>query len=265
MDDYSANTTEMRAVADPYPASAESLATSLQGEIERLRYQHLQAINAINGGANSYWYQDAPTAGVFSIVGSSVGINDTTPDFSLDVGAGTLGIDGTITTTGDDVDIATHTTIAGDLVVTGNISATGVSFVLGTTGTFTAAAANASIITFSETVDTLSEFNGSTFTALATGYYHTCLSGQLSENGGSNSRYRFIAILKNDGALALGDPNIVTSSGEESPTDNTQGYQYLSACTYVSLTAGNTLTPCLYNDTVAGQFLYGTFSVRRIQ
>lgn len=42
MDDYSANVTEMRVTTDPYPAAAESLATSLQGELERLRYVALQ-------------------------------------------------------------------------------------------------------------------------------------------------------------------------------------------------------------------------------
>ena len=38
LDDFSANNTEMRSSADPYPGSSESLATSLEGELERLRY-----------------------------------------------------------------------------------------------------------------------------------------------------------------------------------------------------------------------------------
>ena len=52
MDDYSANAAEMRVVTDPYPAGAESLATSAQGELERLRY----IIAQITG--KTYWYQD---------------------------------------------------------------------------------------------------------------------------------------------------------------------------------------------------------------
>lgn len=50
-DDYSSTTTQMRATTDPYPSSAESLATTLAGELERLRYQ----MNAIAG--KTYWYQ----------------------------------------------------------------------------------------------------------------------------------------------------------------------------------------------------------------
>jgi len=51
IDDYSANTTAMRAVTDPYPGS-ESLATSLAGEIERIRYVLKQL------GQGSQWYSD---------------------------------------------------------------------------------------------------------------------------------------------------------------------------------------------------------------
>ena len=56
VDDYSSSTSQMRATADPYPGSSESLATSLAGEIERLRYQ----LNALIGKA--YWYQVADNA-----------------------------------------------------------------------------------------------------------------------------------------------------------------------------------------------------------
>ena len=52
MDDYSANATEMQSTADPYPAASESLATTLAGEIERLRY----LIKQITG--ESQWYID---------------------------------------------------------------------------------------------------------------------------------------------------------------------------------------------------------------
>lgn len=52
MDDYSADVTTMRIVTDPYPASVESLATSLQGELERIRY----VIAQITG--ETYWFKD---------------------------------------------------------------------------------------------------------------------------------------------------------------------------------------------------------------
>lgn len=52
MDDYSANDTQMQTTTDPYPASATSRPTSLQGEIERLRY----LLTQITGEA--YWYID---------------------------------------------------------------------------------------------------------------------------------------------------------------------------------------------------------------
>jgi len=52
MDDASVDNTAMRATADPYPASVESLATDLRGELERLRY----LIAQITG--ETYWYQD---------------------------------------------------------------------------------------------------------------------------------------------------------------------------------------------------------------
>lgn len=52
-DDYSTNAAQMQSQVDPYPGSAESLATTLAGELERLRYQLAQ----ITG--NTYWYQDS--------------------------------------------------------------------------------------------------------------------------------------------------------------------------------------------------------------
>ena len=53
MDDESANAAAMQATADPYPGSVASLATSLTGEIQRIRYQ----LNQLVGG--TYWYEDA--------------------------------------------------------------------------------------------------------------------------------------------------------------------------------------------------------------
>lgn len=56
MDDYSASVSQMRTTADPYPSSAESLPTSLAGELERIRYVLAQ----ITG--ETYWYQDPDTS-----------------------------------------------------------------------------------------------------------------------------------------------------------------------------------------------------------
>lgn len=57
IDDYSTNATEMRVNTDPYPAAAESLPTSLSGELERIRY----IIKQITG--KSQWYVDAAAIG----------------------------------------------------------------------------------------------------------------------------------------------------------------------------------------------------------
>lgn len=52
MDDYSANDSQMQTTVDPFPGGATSRPTSLQGEIERIRYQ----LVAILG--ETYWYND---------------------------------------------------------------------------------------------------------------------------------------------------------------------------------------------------------------
>lgn len=85
VDDYSATATAMQATADPYPGSVASLATSLQGELERLRYQLLGLNNALH--SVTYWYEDAPTAGIFTIntTTQAIGINTTSPKYTLDV------------------------------------------------------------------------------------------------------------------------------------------------------------------------------------
>ncbi len=57
IDDYSANSTEMRVTTDPYPAATESLPTSLSGEVERLRY----IVKQITG--KGQWYIDAAAIG----------------------------------------------------------------------------------------------------------------------------------------------------------------------------------------------------------
>lgn len=85
VDDYSANNTEMRTVTDPYPGFSESLATSLQGEIERLRYQVLQLKKSIQVSSITYWYEDTPATGTFVVAGTRIGVNKTTPTHTLDV------------------------------------------------------------------------------------------------------------------------------------------------------------------------------------
>ncbi len=53
-DDYSTNTTQMQVVADPGEVGTESAATTLAGELARLRFM-LKEIKGTN-----QWYQTAP-------------------------------------------------------------------------------------------------------------------------------------------------------------------------------------------------------------
>lgn len=55
VDDYSTSVTEMRAATDPGETGSESFATSLAGEIERLRFA-IQDIKAYLGLQGAYWY-----------------------------------------------------------------------------------------------------------------------------------------------------------------------------------------------------------------
>jgi microcystin-dependent protein len=52
MDDYSSSDSQMQTAVDPYPGAATSRPTSLQGEIERIRYQIAQMLG------ETYWYID---------------------------------------------------------------------------------------------------------------------------------------------------------------------------------------------------------------
>lgn len=54
--DYSNNLAQMQDTTDPFPSNVPSLAVSLAGEIERLRFQ----IQAILGTDTTYWYEDPP-------------------------------------------------------------------------------------------------------------------------------------------------------------------------------------------------------------
>lgn len=69
MDDYSSDATEMRATEDPGENGTESLATSLQGELTRLRFAILETKQAIDAGL-TYWYE-TPSASLVTGPGSS--------------------------------------------------------------------------------------------------------------------------------------------------------------------------------------------------
>ncbi len=58
MDDYSADIAQMRKMTDPGEVGSESLATSLAGEIERLRHE----IKEIKGGDVTNWYEAASSS-----------------------------------------------------------------------------------------------------------------------------------------------------------------------------------------------------------
>lgn len=55
MDDYSSSISEMRTTTDPYPLGVEDQATTLVGELERIRF----LIAQITGEAQ--WYHDPQT------------------------------------------------------------------------------------------------------------------------------------------------------------------------------------------------------------
>jgi hypothetical protein len=55
-DDYSANVTQMQSVADPAPGGTPSLATSLAGELERLRYTTLKLKQSLRATV-AQWYE----------------------------------------------------------------------------------------------------------------------------------------------------------------------------------------------------------------
>ena len=66
IDDYSSTVVEMQTTTDPYPASSESQATSMAGELERLRYM----IGQIIGGGQ--WYHDIPIDGSLTRLGNDL-------------------------------------------------------------------------------------------------------------------------------------------------------------------------------------------------
>ncbi len=57
-EDYSDDLTQMRVQLDPYPSGVASLATTLAGELARIRYQIAKIIG------QTYWYMDASSIGL---------------------------------------------------------------------------------------------------------------------------------------------------------------------------------------------------------
>ena len=101
MDDESTNDAEMRATADPYPATTISKPTDLAGEIQRLRFQFLAVVKALNGNSGTYWYEDIPTSPILK----TPQIQDTSSDHQYVFAVSELAADRTVTLpllTGDD-------------------------------------------------------------------------------------------------------------------------------------------------------------------
>ena len=66
IDDFSTDNTEMRSTTDPFPSLSESRATSLSGEIERIRFV-LQQL-----GGQTQWYIDPAGNEASSIIAKRV-------------------------------------------------------------------------------------------------------------------------------------------------------------------------------------------------
>lgn len=135
IDDYSSTTTVMRTQSDPYPLGAESLATTLAGELERLRYSQWKTLQAILGSAAAtYWYQypGSTLIDVFKIAATGVAITPTSNQL-------VLGTTRTVTLTAPTPASASRTVtlpdLTGDYSVVGTIGAqtiTGVKTFSGT-------------------------------------------------------------------------------------------------------------------------------------
>lgn len=69
IDDYSSTLAQMQAATDPFPGGAPSMAVSLAGEIERLRFV-LQSLNP-----DGHWYE-IPTIGIHPAGGFKLGNNE---------------------------------------------------------------------------------------------------------------------------------------------------------------------------------------------
>ena len=262
VDDYSLTLSQMQTTVDPYPAAVESLATDLKGEIERLRYQVLQLKKSIQTNDSTYWYQDTPGQGTFTIGTSSVGVNNTSPSYSLDV-VGTQRVTGnaifsssasiantlvvsTITSTLPILYITTDTSISGNLTVGGTFSGTIANltvdgFVNFTKTTLVLASKNSTqtipfntsnmTITNTTSVDRNSEMSSGIFTAKNAGVYFINVQYLMSNSAGVGSCDGTIGIFKNSTDLI--------STGFS--VDSTDTYLF-SKSLYLNLVANDTVT-----------------------
>lgn len=86
MDDYSANVTTMRTTEDPGESGSESLATTLQGELTRLRHAVLEVKQTLDSGI-TYWYE-TPTIST-AVAGPASSTDNALPRFN-GTGGGTI-------------------------------------------------------------------------------------------------------------------------------------------------------------------------------
>lgn len=211
IDDYSLSLSQMQSVVDPYPAAVESLATDLKGEIERIRYQILQLKKSLQTVDSTYWYQDTPTQGTFTIKASSVGVNNVSPTASLDVTGGTR--------------------LNGDLLVTGNISLSYPLTVISaeSDGQTLSVGSLTNLRFATEVVDRNSEFVISTFTVVASGYYKIDCVLEWSSTGSGVSLAGFLYKNTNQEVLFNATGGTATS-------------RYVTPISYCDyLTAGDTI------------------------
>jgi hypothetical protein len=107
MNDYSNTDLQMQTQTDPYPGSVTSRPTSLQGELERIRY----AINAIKG--TTYWYQPP-----------NLDVNSFLQEFNVHDHSGVAGHGPQILTNGIATNAVQSDQIAGSAVDEGKIVST---------------------------------------------------------------------------------------------------------------------------------------------
>lgn len=173
MDDYSSNVTEMRTTTDPGEASSESLATSLQGELERLRFAILETKQILDGSL-SYWYESpaaTPVSGPTSSTNNAVARFDGTSgsiqnsDILIDDNDVLTLADTTILTSSSNTTFSTTTAVDGDTWDLSNVRVGDVVSADGSIGTITAINDGTDTLTVASW-DNGTPSNGSTATVL---------------------------------------------------------------------------------------------------
>lgn len=228
VDDYSLSLSQMQSTVDPYPVAVESLATDLKGEIERLRYQILQLKKSIQNDNNTYWYQDTPQAGVFTVKSSSVGINNITPTVALDV--------------------------VGDVKITGDFTLSpSLSVVSAQLASDMPLGSGYSTVPFgTELIDRNSEFSSGIFTATQAGYYLINYSFMW---GSSVSSGRVNSILVK---------NVTTINSTENPILTSTQYTAASYTYVVLLAVGDTIKLQVSQTSAGSLSLLSGFYATRI-